>query len=234
MHGDTREFDEWLLRVLRHPGQPTVPIGPPWLMESARDLTVLGSHTILVVMLVLTVGYLALDRKYVAMWFVAVAASGGGLLSTAMKSLIGRERPAVVAHLVSVTSPSFPSGHAMLAAVVFLTLGALLARLRRAAEGPGLLPIGRTFARVPRRKQPGLLRRALSDGRAERMGGWSCVGAGLLARCPLPAISWQGRTSRAWLINEGASGGKRQAWMPKPFRKKRDAPLSAASSADTR
>jgi undecaprenyl-diphosphatase len=128
VHGDTREFDEWLLRALRHPGQPTVPVGPLWLMEAARDLTILGGHTILVVMLVLTLGYLALDRKYVAMWFVAVAALGGGLLSTAMKSLIGRERPAVVAHLVTVTSPSFPSGHAMLAAVVFLTLGALLAR----------------------------------------------------------------------------------------------------------
>lgn len=128
VHGDTREFDEWLLGALRQPGQPTVPIGPLWLMEAARDLTVLGGHTILVVLLVLVLGYLALDRKYVAMWFVAVAASGGGLLSTMMKLLIGRERPAVVAHLVTVTSPSFPSGHAMLAAVVFLTLGAMLAR----------------------------------------------------------------------------------------------------------
>lgn len=128
LEGDTREFDEWLLRALRQPGQPTIPIGPPWLMEAARDITVFGGHTVLVVILVLTLGYLALDRKYAAMCFVAVAACGGGLLSTAMKSLIGRPRPAVVAHLVTVTSPSFPSGHAMLAAVTFLTLGALLAR----------------------------------------------------------------------------------------------------------
>src|SRR5262249_59518985 len=38
------------------------------------------------------------------------------------------DRPDVAPHLVAVTSPSFPSGHSMLAAVIYLTLGALLAR----------------------------------------------------------------------------------------------------------
>src|SRR5262249_44576114 len=33
-----------------------------------------------------------------------------------------------VPHLAAVRSPSFPSGHSMLSAVVYLTLGALLAR----------------------------------------------------------------------------------------------------------
>jgi len=45
-----------------------------------------------------------------------------------MKELFGRERTDVVPHLVAVTSPSFPSGHSLLAAVLYLTLGALLAR----------------------------------------------------------------------------------------------------------
>ena len=62
------------------------------------------------------------------MWLVAIAAGGGGFLSTVMKQLFGRDRPDVVPHLVAVTSSSFPSGHSMLAAIVYLTLGALLAR----------------------------------------------------------------------------------------------------------
>jgi len=128
LEGDTRAFDEWLLRSLRRPGQPEVPIGPQWLIAAARDITVLGGTTVLVVVLILAVGYLALDGKYAAMYLVAVAAGGGGLLSTAMKYLIGRERPDVVPHFVAVASPSFPSGHSMLAAVVYLTLGAVLAR----------------------------------------------------------------------------------------------------------
>jgi len=73
-------------------------------------------------------GYLALERKYGAMWLVAAAAGGGGVLSTVMKQLFGRDRPDIVPHLVTVTSPSFPSGHSMLAAIMYLTLGALLAR----------------------------------------------------------------------------------------------------------
>src|SRR5207249_10075263 len=71
---------------------------------------------------------LALERKYGAMWLVAAAAGGGGVLSTVMKQLFGRGRPDIVPHLVAVTSPSFPSGHSMLGVIMYLTLGALLAR----------------------------------------------------------------------------------------------------------
>ncbi|TIO49667.1 MAG: phosphatase PAP2 family protein, partial [Mesorhizobium sp.] len=39
-----------------------------------------------------------------------------------------RPRPDLVSHLVNETSLSFPSGHAMLSAVTYLTLGSLAAR----------------------------------------------------------------------------------------------------------
>src|SRR5262245_54536148 len=128
LEGDTRDFDEWLLRALRDPGRPDTPIGPPWLREVALEMTALGSRTVVVVVLVVTLGYLALERKYGAMGFVTVAAAGRGVLSATMKALIGRARPSVVPPLVSATSPSFPSGHSMIAVVTYLALGALLAR----------------------------------------------------------------------------------------------------------
>lgn len=126
--GDMRDFDEWLLLLLRRPGNPKFPVGPQWLMEAAQDITALGGRTVLIIVILSVVGYLALERRRGAMWLVTVAAGGGGLLSTAMKYLFGRGRPDVVPHLVAVASPSFPSGHSMLAAVIYLTLGALLAR----------------------------------------------------------------------------------------------------------
>jgi undecaprenyl-diphosphatase len=137
LEGDLRDFDEWLLRLLRQPENLHIPIGPGWLVEAAQDITALGGRTLLWLVLAAVLGYLALDRRYGAMWLVAIAAGGGGLLSTAMKQLFDRNRPDVVPHLVVVVSPSFPSGHSMLSAVVYLTLGALLARLaarRRAAK----------------------------------------------------------------------------------------------------
>jgi undecaprenyl-diphosphatase len=126
--GELAHFDAWLLHLLRVPGHPQSPIGPSWLLEAAQDITALGGRTMLVAVTLFAIGYLALERKYGAMWLVGVATAGGGLLSAGMKQLFGRERPDLVPHLVAVTSPSFPSGHSLLAAILYLTLGALLAR----------------------------------------------------------------------------------------------------------
>jgi undecaprenyl-diphosphatase len=52
-------------------------------------------------------------------------------LSSALKALFRRPRPEVVPHLMRVYSSSFPSGHSIISAVVYLTLGALLARTFR-------------------------------------------------------------------------------------------------------
>src|SRR6185295_5079252 len=108
--GKLAHFDEWLLHLLRVPGHPQNPIGPSWLLEAAQDITALGGRTVLVAVTLFAIGYLALERKYGAMWLVGVATAGGGLLSASMKQLFGRERPDLVPHLVAVTSPSFPSG----------------------------------------------------------------------------------------------------------------------------
>ncbi len=53
---------------------------------------------------------------------MAVAVVGGVILSNLLKIGFDRQRPDVVAHLVDVHSLSFPSGHAMLSAVTYLTL----------------------------------------------------------------------------------------------------------------
>jgi undecaprenyl-diphosphatase len=56
--------------------------------------------------------------------------------SELLKHLYGRPRPDLVPHGVYVYSASFPSGHSMLSATVYLTLAALIASLepRRGAK----------------------------------------------------------------------------------------------------
>jgi undecaprenyl-diphosphatase len=128
LEGDPIPFDEALLHLLRQPGDPTRPIGPGWLVEVALEVTALGSGSVLLLVLLAVVGYLALEARWRELWFVVMAAVGGAAISSGVKWLVGRPRPVALIPLVHPDSPSFPSGHAMLAAVVYLTLGALLAR----------------------------------------------------------------------------------------------------------
>ncbi len=125
----TPRFDEWLLRALRHPADPGEPIGPPWLADAMRDLTALGGIPVLVLMILAVTGYLVLRRQYRALTLLLVATLGGQLLNSSLKGYFARPRPALVPHLAYVNTASFPSGHSMLSAIVYLTLGTLLARL---------------------------------------------------------------------------------------------------------
>lgn len=133
LEGEPFAFDRDVLLALRNAANPSEPIGPVWLQEGARDLTALGSFTVLGIVLVTVVGYLFLAGKRAAAWLVLVAVVGGVILNTLLKLGFARARPDF-APAARVFTPSFPSGHAALSAVAYLTLGALLAQLHQATR----------------------------------------------------------------------------------------------------
>lgn len=121
-------FDTEILLAFRQPGQPGVPIGSPWLEGAMRDITSLGSTSVLVLITTAMIIYLLLIRRPATALLIFVAVAGGQVLSSLLKVGVDRPRPELVSHLVNETSLSFPSGHAMLSAVTYLTLGSLAAR----------------------------------------------------------------------------------------------------------
>jgi undecaprenyl-diphosphatase len=129
--GDTMAFDRYLITALRNPADPSVPIGPRWFRSAMLDVTALGGVTGLTLLTMIVAGYLLIARKTATAVFLVVAIAGGALASSLLKLGFHRPRPDIVAHLVDVNTTSFPSGHAMNSAVVYLTLGALLARTHR-------------------------------------------------------------------------------------------------------
>ena len=129
VEGDTQSFDERVLRALRDPNDPSTPIGPHWLRIAALDITSLGSGIVLGLAVAAITGFLLLQGMTRTALFVLTASVGGWILNNGLKELFGRARPAVVPHLSEVASLSFPSGHAMTSAAVYLTLGVLLMRL---------------------------------------------------------------------------------------------------------
>jgi undecaprenyl-diphosphatase len=127
--GETRHLDERILRALRDTGDLANPIGPPWLEGVMRDLTALGSTVVLLIFTSAVAVFLAVRRQSHALALVVVSTAGGFLLAQALKLVFARPRPDLVPHLAVVSSTSFPSGHSMFSAVVYLTLGALLSQL---------------------------------------------------------------------------------------------------------
>lgn len=131
LEGETFRFDEAILLALRRQSELAVPIGPGWLTRAVGDITSLGGITVLSLMTILVTVYLLLDRRWPIAIFVFSSVLTGWLASTLLKILVARPRPDIVPHLVEVSDLSFPSGHAMVSAVTYLTLGALLARTQR-------------------------------------------------------------------------------------------------------
>lgn len=126
--GATKQFDESVLRVFRDPAQPAQLRGPKWLYEVSRDATALGGYLVLTLVTVAVCGFLAMVGNLPALRFIAISVTGGLALSLGLKALFERPRPDVVEHLSYVATSSFPSGHSMMSAVVYLSMGALLSR----------------------------------------------------------------------------------------------------------
>ena len=130
IEGETHSFDTRLLLALRNPADPADPRGPPWVEELGRDVTALGGFGMLTFLTFAAAGFLWLQGSRRSMWLMLVAIGGGQALSSLAKAGFDRPRPDLVPHGMHVYTSSFPSGHAMMAAVTYLTLGALIARVQ--------------------------------------------------------------------------------------------------------
>lgn len=128
LEGETRAFDRAVVEALRTPGDRADPWGPLWLEETARDVTALGGVAVLTIVVLAAALYLTLAGSRRSALFVVAAVASGMVASFLLKDLFDRPRPDLVPHLTPVATSSFPSGHSMMSALTYLTLGALLAR----------------------------------------------------------------------------------------------------------
>lgn len=121
-------FDFAVLRAL-HPGpDPRDPIGPAWFDRAAADFTSLGSVSVVVTVTLVVGGFLILHRRSLEAVLLALALGSALAISEGLKSFFGRERPPDIYRAAEALNPSFPSGHALLSAALYLSLGAMLAR----------------------------------------------------------------------------------------------------------
>ena len=131
VEGSTSNLDRDILLFLRTPGDLSDPIGPWWVEEIGRDLTALGGLAVLVLTTVVVSLFFLLHRRWSTMVYILATVGGGIVLSSIAKEFFDRPRPDLVPHGSLVHTASFPSGHSMMAAVAYLTLGAMVARAQK-------------------------------------------------------------------------------------------------------
>jgi undecaprenyl-diphosphatase len=191
--GETRALDLAVLRSLRVDGLPNELIGPKWLHIAATDITALGSVAVLGLLILLAFAFLASLRRWGEAVMLLVGAGGGLMISQTLKRVFERERPDLAYRAVEAVNASFPSGHAMMSAVVFLTLGVLAARFadKRRVK---VLAVG---AAVLVSLLVGMSRVYLGvHWASDVLAGWS-VGAAWAMICWLGAFAWTRWRGRA-------------------------------------
>lgn len=122
--GKTTGFDEAVMRFM---GQHQV----PWISNLMVELTMLGTGIVVAMIVAVSALFLWLYDYKNSSTLLLVTTLGGILLNNVLKLGFDRPRPQFFEWGTHVMSSSFPSGHAMSAAIVYPTVAYLAARLQK-------------------------------------------------------------------------------------------------------
>ena len=126
--GTVQTSDESFLHLLRNDTNPSVPNGPLWLLPAMKAVTTLGNAWFFTLVVCIAVAMLAWRRDWSAMWLLIAVSLGGFFVLLALKAGFARPRPETVPRLIDIAEFSFPSGHAMMSAAIYVSLAVMLAR----------------------------------------------------------------------------------------------------------
>ena len=122
--GKTQAFDDAVLRWI---GEHRPEALEPVMLE----ITFLGTGSVVLMLVLISGLFLWLSNHKYSAILLLIATSGGILLNNLLKAGFGRPRPQVFDWGTHAVTWSFPSGHAMSAAIVYGTVAYLAARLQK-------------------------------------------------------------------------------------------------------
>lgn len=131
MEGESHDIDQSIIFFIRDYTVPEHLLGKPWFAEMMRDISGLGGIAVLTLLTLAVMAYLILRRNGGQALYVLVAVVTGSMFSNLLKVGFDRPRPDIIPHGSHTMLPSFPSGHSLISAITYLTLGAMVAAAHR-------------------------------------------------------------------------------------------------------
>lgn len=119
--GSVQTFDEEILRWVET-------LRTPFLNVTMIDITILGGLTNTIILGTLVLSIFLLARDTIAAIHLLLTSVGGYAIAFWTKTLISRPRPSIIPHLINAGGLSFPSGHSVEAAAMYLTMAILACR----------------------------------------------------------------------------------------------------------
>jgi len=98
------------------------------VLPAEQGAWLVGSVTLVVLISTIALCVLLLLKDRMGALQLVAASVGAGILTTTIKNYIDRPRPEVVPQLIQVSGLSYPSGHSLAAASLYLTVAILVCR----------------------------------------------------------------------------------------------------------
>ncbi len=114
-------FDEGILKWIET-------LRTPFMNSMMLDITALGGLALTVVLGLLAVAVFLLANDAAAAIHLTLTSAGGFYISTLTKSIISRARPSIIPQLIHASGFSYPSGHSITSAAIYLTMAILACR----------------------------------------------------------------------------------------------------------
>jgi undecaprenyl-diphosphatase len=138
---ETTGFDEAVLLALRT--APDDPIGPESLTHAFMHISALGSGSVTGIIVLIAVIFFVVSGHWRYAMLMLACSLGTLAGMSLLKNFYERERPTVVTHIDPPGGHSFPSGHSMISAALYMTLAVLIARtMERRRQRVAVVAIG--------------------------------------------------------------------------------------------
>ena len=127
----SEQINEFLLNQLGYVNKWSTYFGPEWFLHINKDISALGGASILFCFLIIVAGYYIIKKQRKRMNKFLFVVIGGGIIMQILKIIFAEALPYEPVEILSTTISAYPSGHAMMATIFYLTLAVFITRWQR-------------------------------------------------------------------------------------------------------